>query len=192
MLAIRDAGFLPEAEAHRRAATAGVTIGEFVRDDVRYPLARIFETAERAARRDPADAPALRAALADADSAVRYWAATGLLIRGAEAVAAARAALRAAFGDDSPSVRIVAAEALAWFGDADDRAAALGALAPLMSPAENGPYVAMAALNAVDALGEIAAPLWPQVAGLPLKAPGAPGRANGYVERLVETISGRN
>ncbi|MCR4415508.1 MAG: sulfatase-like hydrolase/transferase, partial [Thermoguttaceae bacterium] len=110
LLETRDVGFLPEAEMHRRAA--GTTMYEFGHDPKRYPLETILAMAELAARRTPDDVPKLREGLKAADSGVRYWAATGLLIRGAAAVAAARQDLRAALRDESPSVRIAAAWAL--------------------------------------------------------------------------------
>ena len=118
VLAVRDAGFLSEAEMHRRAGDT--SIYELGHDRQRYPLEKIFDMAQQATLREPNALGDLRAGLKDADSGVRYWAAQGLLIRGPSAVAAAREDLRAALNDDSPTVRIVAARALGEYGNAED------------------------------------------------------------------------
>src|SRR5262249_31378606 len=117
-LAIRDVGFLPEGELHSRFA--GSSPYDMGRDEARYPFRRVFETAERASGLDPGAVPALLRSLRDADSAVRYWAALGLLMRGDATVKAARGELTAALGDSSPYVRIAAAEALGRHGDDAD------------------------------------------------------------------------
>lgn len=190
VLEIRDTGFLPEAEVHRRAAAAGLPIGDFARRPDLYPLERIVETAELAAGRDEAVVPRLVDLLGDRDSGVRYWAAVGLCIRGSGAVAAAGDALRRLLADESPSVRIVAAEALVRFSGAPDRVPAVAAIMDLVSPETAGAYTAIEALNALDACGAaVVEPLCARIAELPLRDPKAPNRANGYVARLVEYLS---
>src|SRR5439155_23958625 len=77
---IRDVGFLPEGEIHARSK--GSTPYEMGHDEKRYPLRRIMGTAELASGLDPRAAGELTKRLADSDSAVRYWAALGLLMRG--------------------------------------------------------------------------------------------------------------
>ncbi len=189
LLETRDVGFLPEAEMHRRAA--GTTMYEFGHDPKRYPLETILAMAELAARRTPDAVPRLREGLKAADSGVRYWAATGLLIRGAAAVAAARQDLRAALRDASPSVRVAAAWALGQHGQGDDADRAVDALRELAPPDTNGAYVSVLALNAIDALGSKASSLEDLLRTMPTKDPAAVARANGYVDRLVEQIAGK-
>jgi len=186
VLEIRDAGFLYEAEMHRRAA--GTTIYEMAHDEDRYPLERIFAMAQTASTRDPEKTDELRDALSDPDSGIRYWAAMGLLIRGADGVAAGRDELHAALQDESPTVRTVAAWAFGEYGNQDDQAAAIDALSELILPVEQGPYVAILAVNVVDMLGPTAAKLHPKLANMTSKHPTAPGRVNGYVDRLLEYI----
>jgi uncharacterized sulfatase len=188
VLAVRDAGFLSEAEMHRRAGDT--SIYDFGHDRQRYPLEKILDMAQRATSRQPAALNELRAGLKDADSGIRYWAAQGLLIRGSSAVAAAREDLRAALTDDSPTVRIIAARALGEFGNAEDLPLALGALRETASPKTNGAYASILALNAVDALGDKAVSLQDMLKTLPDNDSAAPGRANGYVSRLLEKIVG--
>src|SRR5205823_1170060 len=113
-LTIRDVGFLPEDEIHTRSE--GSTPYEAGHDDRKYPLARVLETANLASMLRAEDTPRLKAALADADSAVRYWAALGLRMRGKDAVAAVNAELRQALTGKAPAVRIAAAEALGKHG----------------------------------------------------------------------------
>src|SRR5262249_29552986 len=114
---IRDVGFLPEGEIHSRSE--GSTPYDMGRDDKKYPFRRVFDTAELASRMEPEALPGLRKALADDDSAVRYWAALGVLMRGKKGVEAAGDDVRAALKDRSPYVRVVAAEALARYGGED-------------------------------------------------------------------------
>jgi HEAT repeat protein len=132
----------------------------------------------------------LRVGLKDADSGVRCWSALGLLIRGQSAVVAAREDLRAALQDESPTVRIIAARALGQCGNAEDLQLALAVLGEAASPEKNGAYASILALNSIDALGDKAASLTDLLKTLPAKDPAAPGRANGYVSRLLEKILG--
>ncbi len=188
LLAIRDVGFLPEAEQHRRAGSG--SLYELGHDAQKYPLEKILAMAELASSRAAGAEAQLRQGLADKDSGVRYWAATGLLIREAAAVRAAHAELRQALGDESPSVRIVAARALGLYGDAADLAAGLAVLKGLASPESNGVYVAMEALNAVDALGSKADSLKDDLRRLPTKDAQASNRTANYVPRLLQYILG--
>ncbi len=185
-LKIRDTGFLSEAQQHKRAA--GTTIYEMGHDPAKYPLEKIMAMAETASSLKPDVLPELQRGLQDPDSAVRYWAAMGYLMRGAKAVNEGRDELRRALKDSSPTVRITAARALGEYGTAADLPLALAVLDALASPVKNGAYVSILDLNAVDALGAKAAPLLDSIKNLPQKDPSAPGRANSYVPRLVEYI----
>jgi uncharacterized sulfatase len=189
-LRIRDAGFLPEAEMHKRAAST--TIYEMARDPAKYPLERILDTADLATSPRAGDLPKLKEAISDSDSAVRYWAALGLRIRGADAVSGAHDSLLAALNDSSASVRVAAAAALGLHGTAADKKAAWSALQQLAPPQANGAYVSLAALNAIDQVGpQRPAEVTETLRTMPLKDPGVPARANGYVARLVEYLTGR-
>src|SRR5205085_3904012 len=110
VLTVRDVGLLPEDEIHRRSR--GSTPYDYGHDRAKYPLERILAAAELASSLGAGDVPALRKLLADEDGAVRYWATMGLLMRGAKAVGDAREDLLKRLDDDSPSVRVAAAESL--------------------------------------------------------------------------------
>lgn len=164
-LQIRDVGFLPESQIHSRSE--GSTPYEVGHDQRKYQLAKIMATAEVASSIDPDAVSDLKRAFADEDGAVRYWAALGMLMRGEAAVADARDELRAALADEEPSVRIPAAWALGQHGSAEDLKQALPVLLDLASYDENGLYVSLAALNAIDYLDEKAASQLDKIKSLP-------------------------
>jgi uncharacterized sulfatase len=184
--AIRDTGFLPEAEVHERSGKNAPR--DALATDAAYPLKRVMEAADLASRLDPDDLPRLKKLLQDRDSAVRYWGAMGILMRGPKAVNAARLELGAALKDTSASVRIAAAEALGTFGGPAELGAALTALRHDADPTKTSAYAAIAAMNVIDRLGARAAPLVEFVKTMPTKDPNAVARANEYVGRLRETI----
>ena len=185
-LAVRDVGFLPEGEIHARSK--GSTPYETGHDPAKYPIERILAAAELASSLEPGALPELKQRLNDADAAVRYWAAMGILMRGAEAAAASREELGKALADPSPYVRVPAAEALGRFGTAEDVQKACAALLALADSRQHGAYAAVAALNALDALGPKARPVRAAIADLPKTDPDAVDRANGYVARLLTDI----
>jgi hypothetical protein len=147
----RDTGFLPESDMTRRAGVGAIR--DMAVDDARYPLERIMAAAEIASRRDTEAVPKLIELMTDTDPAVRYWAAVGCCVRKEQAAPAAES-LRRLLRDDSPPVRVTAAEALCWQGRADD---GLPVLVEALSLPEN--FDVLLALNALDALGDIAKPV---------------------------------
>jgi uncharacterized sulfatase len=162
VLRIRDAGFLPEGEIHSRSSNS--TPYQIAQSDRHYPLARILAAADWAASTNAAPAAGF---LNDADSAVRFWGVMGLLMRGARS----GPELERALDDPSPYVRITAAEALR-------RADTLRELA---SADDNGLYVALWALNALDAIGGDAA-------GVAPPRQKYPQRLTEYVPRLLQSL----
>ncbi len=151
VLETRDLGFLPEAESWRRSA--GTTPYAMARQPGMFPLPRVM-----AAGRLVGEPDALARQvdlLADADPAVRYWAAVGLRAQGS-AAADAREALVAALGDQSPTVWVEAAGVLVSL---DGNAAALEVLtAALASESDD---VALHAARTLQLLGEQARPALP-------------------------------
>ena len=151
ILSTRDTGFLPENEIHSRSN--GRAPGDMAKDNNTYPLERIKTTAELAASLVADATPQLVESLTDEDSAVRYWAALGLLMRGRQAVDSSRLALRKLLQDPEPASRIVAAEALGRFGSEADVHSSLDVLLPLADAERSGAYVAMMAMNALGLYG---------------------------------------
>jgi len=189
MLAVRDVCLVPEGELHSRAP--GRAPYDWARDDAAYPLNRILETAELASSLDAEAVPALAKRLTDSDSAVRYWAALGFLMRGQQAVAAHEAALRKALDDASPFVRIGAAQALGLHGSKESCAAALATLKELAPADKNGVLVSIPALVAIEALGNRAEPILASVRNFSPNGPSPDGRYNSYVPRLIETLGAK-
>ncbi len=172
---VRDVGFLPEGEIHERAGKDGAPY-DMGHDPRRYAFARVMDAADLASRGG-------RPSLTDADSAVRYWAVHGYLLR-QEADAALRKAVES---DSSPYVRAVAAEALGRYGkQPGDAEVAVKALMELASADKHGVFVSILALNGLDALDAKAASVKSAVANLPREAPGAPERFRNYLPRLIE------
>jgi arylsulfatase A-like enzyme len=189
VLKTRDLGFLPEGEVHSRST--GTTPYDIARADGTYPLEQILEVAELASMLEPDAVPALKQALHHDDSAVRYWAAQGLLMRGTAGVSASRSELNTALSDRSPYVRITAAEALGRYGNPTDLPKALELLGNLGSLGKNNVFVSMAALNALDALGAKAAPLAEAITSFPQEGVSPDARFNSYVPRLLEDLNAR-
>ena len=185
-LAIRDLGFLPEHAIHARSqGGAPHSMGS---NPATYPLDRIMRMAELAtSMRDGAEAE-LREGFDDDDPAVRYWAATGALVRGRAAVDALAGPLRDALADADPNVRIAAAEALGRHGSGNDARSALAALTDLSDASRHGIFVAMPALNAIDYMDERARPAIDEIAALPDADPETGQRFRAYIPNLLGKI----
>lgn len=186
-LEVKDIGLLPEGEMHARAE--GSTPYEIGHEPKKFPVERILNAAELASSGQQDATKKLEAALKDPDSGVRYWGVMGALIRGAGEVQKMQAALRKAMGDESPYVRIAAAEALGRYGSEEDLQAALPLLIGLADSVKSNSYIAIQALNAIDALGKKAAPLKGQIAGLATVDPKSPARVNTeYTANMVKWL----
>jgi Sulfatase len=177
---IRDVGFLPEGEIHSRSQ--GSSPYEVGHDEKRYPMVRIVQTAELAAGFSKQAEPELMKRLGDPDSAVRYWAAMGLLIR------KQAEPLLKSLADSSPYVRIVAAEALGRYSNEEDLKKALEVLGDLMVQNRHGAYVSLAALNAIDSVGKKALPLKDGLAHLKLQDEAKAKRGEGYGASVLKKI----
>jgi N-sulfoglucosamine sulfohydrolase len=190
LLSIRDSGFFPEGEMVRQAE--GSSIYELVRDEKKYPLERIMDIAELATVGDAKNLPQLTELLQDDHSVIRYWAATGLVILGKEALEKefntsrdvrpqppARRnlllKLRKRLSDESPDVQVAAAEALANLGETEK---AVEHLAGLLD--HDNQWVALRAANVLELIGE------PARAALPALERAAKQTKHDYVQRAAE------
>jgi uncharacterized sulfatase len=186
---IRDVDLLSEWEMHDRSK--GSTPYEMGHDRQKFDFDIVFLAAEMASSLRPDDLPKLKDLLEQSDdSAVRYWAATGLLTQREAGVAAAHDALTAALSDKSPIVRITAAEALGRFGSEADLRPALDVLIHFARPEANA-YLAVAAWNALDYLDDRAGPDVELIKQIPPESLHADPRADGYGIRLKKaTLAG--
>ena len=133
----------------------------------------------------------VRPGLTDKDPIVRYWAATGVLIRGKEGVAAASADLIRLLDDPEPGPQIVASEALARFGAADLRTRAIGALLARGDATRNHEYVAILALNALNQVTDLSDDVKAAVQKLPATPTTAPDhirQRENYLPKLIQGI----
>ena len=124
--------------------------------------------------------------LVDIDSAVRYWAALGLLMRGKQAVDASRLDLLKLLSDPEPAPRIVAAEAIGRFGSEADVKMALDVLVPLADAEDNGAYIAMMAMNALDYMDDRALSVKDAIEELPGEDPNASRRFSANIRKLID------
>ena len=146
---MRDSGLMPEGEMEHQARTG--TVWDTVhRAD--YPIARILDTAEKAAGRNPSHLPELVRRMKDRHPVVRFWAAMGCRVLGGTAASAAPD-LESLAGDPSGDVRAAAGEALCAMGRMDK------GLPLLITALEHeNPRVVLRALNALELLGAAAQP----------------------------------
>ena len=183
---VRDVGFLPEAEIHSRAGNDSPY--EMGHDDSRYDFNAIFQAANIATRKGKKATEQLPGLIKNDDSAVRYWAAMGYLIRGKNGVRKGRESLVAALEDKSPSVRIIAAEALGRYGRNIEAKRAAKVLMQYADPAKNGICLSMYALNALDVIGEHANPHREAIGKMARIDPKANSRMRNYANRLIGRI----
>jgi len=184
--AVRDVGFLSEAEIHARSA--GSTPYEMARDSAKYDFEAIFAAAQLASSRDANDLPAIVELLGSPDSGVRYWGATGLLIHEENGYKAGQASLIKALGDSSASVAIVAAEVLGRFGSDGEKEAALDLLLKHADQVQGNVFDAILAGNSLDHLGEAALTRAEAIEALPMKSSKRTPRTEGYVGNLLKSI----
>jgi|TARA_B110000881_G_C18600147_1_gene534507 arylsulfatase A-like enzyme len=190
-LEIRDVGFLPEGEIHSRSN--GTTPYEMGHNDKLYPLKRIMTAANWATSKAFNDLPELKKYIDDDDSAVRYWAAVGILNRGAPAVAVSANELKILMDDASPYAQIAAAYAVAKYSE--DSALVQAAVATLLDQApwtqQQDVFVSIMALNAIDKLDGLFTPSLSRIKAMPTSGGRSPNaRYNGYVKGiLAKTIA---
>ena len=187
---VRDVGFLPEAEIYSRAGDDSPY--EVGHDNSRYNFNAIFKAANAASRKGKKTTEQLPGLIRSDDSAVRYWAAMGYLIRGKNGVRTGREVLVAALEDKSPSVRIIAAEALGRYGKNLEAKRAAKVLMQYADPAKNGICLSMLALNALDVIGEHANPHREAIAKMARIDPKANPRMRNYANRLIGRITSKS
>lgn len=187
---IRDVGFIEEGQRYRM--TRQMTPYELGHDDQLYPLEQVFEAAELASMitdNSPQTLQRLAKLTAEENSVLRYWGALGLRMRGAAGVTSAAETLAGLLDDPSPSVRVVAAEALANHGDAPAQAAAIDALFALADWSHSDVFTSIAALAALETLGDRLPTLAERIEALPDEGTSPHGRYSSYVPRLVQRLN---
>ena len=198
-MSIRDVGLLPEAMLHSLCRQHNTTPYELGHNDELYPLARVLETADMASRRDVAQTLPLVERLDDANDAVRYWAATGLLVRGDVAYPLGVDKVRSLLVNEAtdPSVRVVTAELAGRYDSLRAANKAVEVLIGLANYENTDEYVPTHALLVLDELltarPEIVERHADAIKALPLpdNSDQANRRARDYPGRLKATIEQR-
>ncbi|NND07095.1 MAG: sulfatase-like hydrolase/transferase [Saprospiraceae bacterium] len=144
MMKIKDTGFVPETALAKM--TKDTNAYDYILNG-KLDLETIKETADFATTASPNDVHKLTALLESKNPYVRYWAATGLLILGAQAKQALEA-LKVAAKDEMVDVNLVAAESLYLLGAEEEGREAL--LKALKHPDEMARTQAMNIIDEVN------------------------------------------
>jgi uncharacterized sulfatase len=183
-----DIGYLPEAEMNRVAGNRPPMKLAVGPDG--YPYGSVYGAANNASlSSEHSDGQCVRN-LDSPIAAVRYWAAIGVGRMGQESVVKHHEKLVAFLRDESPSVRIAAAELLCRT-DRSDRDAALPVLVELSNPKKHGVPTAILALNSLETLSPLPADVVAQLKANSELPEDTPQRMRNYVPRLIERISER-
>lgn len=170
----------------RSGGDAPYTMGH---DPSRYPAEKVIAMADLASRaRRPEDGVFVKG-LQDSDSAVRYWAAVGLMISGEGSVKANAQEMEKALADRSDAVRVAAAEALVRHGNEAQLKSAMEVLLDLANLDAHGIYTAILALNSLDNIGSKAQGYEERIAKLPRVNDRVNPRMKEYIPRLIEHLT---
>lgn len=192
MVGIRDTGLLPEGEYHARSGDdAPYTMAH---DDKRFNVEALYAAADLSSRPSAGSLEKLLAMRAGPDAGVRYWAANGILVRACHDKTSADErgelvkAARGMQNDSSPYVRAMAAETVARFGEANDRAAAIRTLVDLANADRHNLFVAVQALNSLDWAQPTKLEIGDGLKGLATSDKRVGARYQTYLPRLAERI----
>lgn len=182
-----DVGIVPEAEMNQvcdgKSPYDLVRQGKLTGDYDRAIAAAFLATRATA---DEVTDEALVNALSDDQATVRYWATIFTLREGEQVVPEVRSHLLDRLDDSSSSVRVIAAETLATYGQEEDLARSLDVLVKAADLRQSDVYTAIAAWNSLDELGDKAASVRDRLAELPEQSKGTPGRMSSYIPRLKQ------
>ena len=183
---IRDLGFIPEAERIRMAA--GKSPRDAAQSDQDYPFSEVFALARQASDLTQTDPAPFVTALSHNNAIMRYWGALGLGMRAEFKAPGEHETLLKLLADESPSVRITAAEVLGTFGSTDDLAKSLDVLLVSADYKKSGLYSAVEALNSLHRLGKKTIPVRDKIAALPQDMTGVEGKFKAYIPDLMAQI----
>lgn len=192
MISVRDTGLLPEGEFHARSGdNPPYTMAH---DDKRFNAEALYAAADLASRPSAGSLEKLMSLRAGPDAGVRFWAANGLLVRACDSNTSAEQrvdlvkAARGMLSDNSPYVRVLAAETVARFGETNDRTAAVRALVDLSDADRHNLFVAVQALNSLDWAQPTKSEIGDGLKGLATSDKRFGPRYQNYLPRLAERI----
>lgn len=178
ILKLNDGGFIPEGEYANIESTS---LYNYFQSD-NYKLEEIFDVASIAAKGDKQNLDFMVESLKSPNQYIRYWAATGCAILG-ENAKKAKHELELCLTDESPDVRIAAAESLYQIGGKQEAIKTLGEILQ-----DDNQYVVLHALNVINELGnEVIIALDTEIETVMNKY-----KADYYIERTIEYFKTRN
>lgn len=183
---VRDLGFIPEAE-RLKLADGKSPRDTFSSDDV-YPFSEVLNLANLASDTRQKDITPFISALSESNSIIRYWGVMGLIIRQTNGGKTGNTILLKLMDDESPSVRIAAAEALSTYGSDEELAGALDVLLAAADSTKNNPATAIEALNVIGRLDKKALSIRAKIASLPKAEKRVGSRIAEYPERLKASL----
>jgi uncharacterized sulfatase len=187
-LDIRDVGLLPEGEIHQRSE--GTSPYEMGHDDALYPMQKVVTLAGVASSLKMDQLELLRAGFAESDSALRYWAIMGVLMRREVGLKLMHEEVQQATHDSSTYVQIAAHWTLAKYGTVSEQKDSLKSLIILSDGSRHNVFTAMSALCALGDLGNGVKPWVEDLKKLPKKGHAPDPRYDSYVSRLLSDLTG--
>lgn len=186
-LEIRDIEMLPEPMLN--AIEADQAPYDYAQSDA-YQLESMVMLANDAMQRGSEMPKSLLTALKSDQAVERYWGAAGALSREEAGVSQVAETLVSLLDDDSPTVRVTAAEALARFGGADHREKSMAVLMKDADCTHSSNFDSIWALNALEVIG-VSEEQREAIANLPAKSSTAAGRSSGYLGQMIGNITGK-
>ncbi len=173
-----DLGLMPEAQMHAAATARGVPPAALAGDAELYPLQRLLREAGAAAEPTGSSTPE--------PPALSWW----RWLHRIQSGDPTPDELRGAAVHPDPSVRLLVLEELARCGTEADRAHAIPRLIAACDPDHSGPWVALAAWNAVDRLDALVAPWRESLEAVPTTDLDVPARvAPNYAKLRARTLA---
>lgn len=156
-----------------------------------FPLKKIFKIANLAADKSDAGRAELVKAMADPNPTIAYWGTMGTLIDGEAGYAAAKQQVADNVEHPNAAVAIAAAEVAAKYGPETLRKKAIQRLSYFADYRNSNVLGAVAALNAVDRLGDIADPIREDLKKVPDMDPSF-ARGKDYIKRMLIATGAKN
>ncbi|MEM7475962.1 MAG: sulfatase-like hydrolase/transferase [Planctomycetota bacterium] len=188
MLRIRDVGLMPEGEMITRGSDS--TPYDYGQSEA-YPIEAIYDAADLATRPGNEDLDRLTELKEHSDATVRYWVATGCLIRPMREITATESIALAAelAEDENPFVRCLANETLARFGNERQRKRSMRQLLSMVDAEQSSTFVALTALNCLDWCSPLQSELGRKLRKLPAHDGTSAKRYNGYIPKLINRLN---
>lgn len=188
---IRDIGFLPEEEFHRRCAELHITPYELGHDAKLFDLDAVFQMAQIATIKQPTpeNLQLLTEGLNSNDSGVRYWAVLGIQLLGQAQVKLHHDKLVALMEDPIPCVAMVAEHTIALYSPMQTEVLiAINKLVQVVHHPESSAYEIVRALNYLDRLDEHAVLVGKLLQQNPIQSKDQMPRSPNYMDRMYDKI----